>query len=253
MLTQATLSEEKLNSFYEAYNHKKFIQYDPIKYVYGFEDKAEKELVALIVSSLSFGRVTEIFKAVDRLLDIVNHEPLTYVSALKIKPDRKLLSFRYRFVTGQDVFKLLLSAKKILERYGSIGAFARKKYITGQFLELADEMVEAFQGVNYLIPSSLKNSPCKRLFMFFRWMVRNDNIDTGLWKFISPGELVVPLDTHIFRMSKELGFTSRRTASLTTALEITDSLRQFSEDDPVKYDWALSHIGIIENNFKKQV
>ena len=88
--------------------------------------------------------------------------------------------------------------------------------------------------------------------MFFRWMVRHDNIDTGLWKFISPGELVVPLDTHIFRMSKELGFTSRRTASLNTALEITDSLRQYSENDPVKYDWALSHIGIIENNFKNQ-
>jgi len=253
LLTRATLSKEKLNSFYEIYNHKKFIQYDPIKYVYGFEDEAEKELVALIVSSLSFGRVTQIFKAVDRLLDIVNHEPLTYVSALKKNPDNKLLSFKYRFVTGQDVFDLLVSVKKMLEGYGSIGAFAREKYRKGRFLELADVIITAFKDVKYLIPASLKKSPCKRLFMFFRWMVRSDHIDTGLWKFISSGELVVPLDTHIFRMSKELGFTSRCTASLTTAMEITDSLRQYSENDPVKYDWALSHIGIIENNFKKQV
>jgi len=187
------------------------------------------------------------------LLDIVNHEPLTYVSALKKTPDTKLLSFKYRFVTGQDVFNLLVSARNIIEEYGSIGAFAREKYREGRFLELADGIVTAFQGVKYLIPASLRNSPCKRLFMFFRWMVRHDNIDTGLWEFISPGELVVPLDTHIFQMSKELGFTSRRTASLNTALEITDSLRKYSENDPVKYDWALSHIGIIENNFKNQV
>ena len=253
MLTQKTLSKEKLDALYKEYNNNEFIKYDPLKYVYEFEDEAEKELVALIASSLSFGRVTQIFKAVDRLLDIVNHEPLTYVSALKKNPDHKLLSFKYRFVTGQDVFDLLVSAKNIIEEYGSIGAFAREKYRKGRFLELADEIVQVFQGVKYLIPSSLKNSPCKRLFMFFRWMVRHDNIDTGLWSFISPGELVVPLDTHIFQMSKELGFTSRRTASLNTALEITDSLRKYSENDPVKYDWALSHIGIIENNFKNQV
>ena len=132
-----------------------------------------------------------------------------------------------------------------------------QSYFTGSFseycLKLSVISRAVFKDVKYLIPASLKNSPCKRLFMFFRWMVRYDNIDPGLWKFISSGELVVPLDTHIFRMSKELGFTSRCTASLTTAMEITDSLRQYSENDPVKYDWALSHIGIIENNFKKQV
>ena len=142
------------------------------------------------------------------------------------------------------------SSKRIIYKYGSMGGFARRHYNSGNFLGLADETIKAFQGVHYLIPSTLKNSPCKRLFMFFRWMVRDDNIDLGLWKFINPQELVIPLDTHVFRVSKELGLTTKRTASLRTAIEITDNLKRFNRDDPVKYDWALSHIGIIKNNFE---
>ncbi len=249
MLTKETLSRERLDKLYSEYNNKKYIKYDPIKYVYNFESNSERELVGLIASSLSFGRVTQIFKAMDRLLEIMNYQPLNYVSSLKKTPDKKLLSFKYRFVTGQHVFNMLLSTKRIIEEFGSIGKFAEKNYRKGNFLELADEIIREFQGVYYLIPSSLKNSPCKRLFMFFRWMVRSDNVDLGLWNFISPQELVIPLDTHIFRVSKDLGFTSRRSASLNTALEITDSLKKYSKNDPVKYDWALSHIGIIANNF----
>jgi uncharacterized protein (TIGR02757 family) len=112
-----------------------------------------------------------------------------------------------------------------------------------------DEVTSTFRGVHYLVPSSLRQSPCKRLFLYFRWMVRDDNIDVGLWNFIDPRELVIPLDTHVFRTSTELGLTSRRTPSLGTAMEITNNLREYSANDPVKYDWGLSHAGIIANNF----
>lgn len=252
MLTQETLSKKRLDSLYNKYNNKSYIQYDPIKYVYEFEDEAERELVGLITSSLSFGRVTQIFKAVDCLLAVVDYKPLHYISTLKNKPDNRLFSFKYRFVTGTDIFNLFSSVKEIIDAYGSIGKFARRNYRKGKFLELADEIIRAFKGVRYLIPCSLKNSACKRLFMFFRWMVRNDNIDLGLWNFIDTRELVIPLDTHIFRVAKDMGFTSRGTASLNTAIEITDRLKQHSENDPVKYDWALSHVGIIENNFASE-
>ncbi len=248
MQNQKKLKEE-LTSLYREYNNREFIKYDPIKYVYEFEDSRERELVGLISSSLSFGRVTQIFKAMDILLDIVNNEPLRYVSNLGKRPDKELLSFKYRFVTGLDVYNLLISSKSLIDEYGSLGGFVRRHYKTGRFLELVDETIKAFQGVNYLIPSSLKNSACKRLFMFFRWMVRDDNIDMGLWKFINPRELVIPLDTHIFRVAKELGLTSRKTASLRTAIEITDNLKRVTKHDPVKYDWALSHRGIMKNNF----
>ncbi len=249
MTAQEDVLKNKLDTLYRAYNKIEFIRYDPIKYVHEFENQTEKELIGLISSSFSFGRVTQIFKAMDSLLDIFHKAPLKYVLTLKKRPDKKLLSFKYRFVTGMDIFHLLLSAKRIIEGYGSIGKFVSKKYKRDGFLDLVDQTIKEFQGVNYLIPSSLKNSACKRLLMFFRWMVRNDNIDLGLWEFISPKELVIPLDTHIFRTSKELGFTVKRSASLSTAIEITDNLKRYSADDPVRYDWALSHIGIIENNF----
>jgi uncharacterized protein (TIGR02757 family) len=147
------------------------------------------------------------------------------------------------------VFNLLLSARNIIEEHGSLGQFARKHYRKGRFLELADKIIMEFKNTNYLIPAALRKSPCKRLFMYFRWMVRKDNIDLGLWDFISPQDLIIPLDTHIFRVANELALTSKRTASLRTAIEITDNLKRYSKDDPVKYDWGLSHIGIIKNNF----
>ena len=249
MRAQELRLKESLDTLYKEYNCARYIQYDPIKYVHDFEDETEMELMALIASSLSFGRVTQIFKALDRLLDIFNHGPLKYVSDLKERPDPRLISFQYRFVTGLDVFKLLLTAQRIIKEFGSIGQFARKHYGEGGLQALADDIIRAFQDVHYLIPSSLRKSPCKRLFMFFRWMVRHDNIDLGFWNFIPTGELVMPLDTHIFRVSRELCLTRRCSASLNTAIEITENLRTYSGSDPVKYDWALSHMGIIKNNF----
>ncbi len=250
--TRQTLSKESLDQLYRVYNHKKYIQYDPIRYIYGYENQTEKELMALISSCLSFGRVTQIFKAVDRVLEISEGKPYDYVISLKGTPDSNLALFQYRFVSGRDLFMLLAAAKEILEEYGSLGNFAKTLYQPGKFLEFAGNFIRAFQGIYYLIPGSLKKSSCKRFFMFLRWMVRNDNIDSGLWNFIDPRELVIPLDTHVFRTARELGFTARNTPSLAAAIEITDHLRCFCEEDPVKYDWAISHAGIIRNNFMKE-
>ncbi|MBW2608934.1 MAG: TIGR02757 family protein [Deltaproteobacteria bacterium] len=251
-MSQGKNLKEDLDALYRVYNNPGYIRYDPIKYVYRFKDRIERELAGLIASSLSFGRVSQIFKAMDSLLCIMDGKPLKYVARLRKKPERELLSFKYRFVKGIDAFHLLFSAKEIIEEHGSLGEFIEQRYKQRHLLEVMEEFMERFQRSNYLIPSSLKKSPCKRLFMFFRWMVREDNIDLGLWNFISRNELVIPLDTHIFQVSRALGLTSKRSASLGAATEITDNLREYSEDDPVKYDWGLSHIGIIRNNFNHE-
>ncbi len=239
----------KLDGLYSKYNDGIYIPFDPIKYVYRFEDPSEQELVGLIASSLAFGRVTQIFKAMDRLLQIVEGEPLHYILTLDDEPEEQLLAFKYRFVTGADLYRFFKVIKSIFRKHGSLGGFVRQYYHGGQFLDLLERFMPLFADVHYLIPCSLKGSPCKRLCMYFRWMVRKDNIDLGLWDFINPRELVIPLDTHIFQVTRELGFTLRRSPSQAAALEITDALRGYSENDPVKYDWALSHIGIIANNF----
>jgi uncharacterized protein (TIGR02757 family) len=239
----------RLDTLYTVFNDRKYIQFDPIKYVHRFENPAERELVGLIASSLAFGRVTQIFNAVDRLLEIVRHEPLHYILTLGRGPEADLLSFKYRFVTGRDVFRFFKVIQTVLRKHGSLDCFARQHYRPGHLLDFVEAFIASFSPVYYLIPCSLQGSPCKRLFMYFRWMVRSDNIDLGLWDFIDPAELVVPLDTHIYRVARDLGFTCRRTPSLRAALEITERLKDYSQNDPVKYDWALSHQGIIANNF----
>jgi len=250
LLSQKKMNREALEALYHRYNDEKYLQYDPIKYVYGFEDPVEQELVALIASSLAFGRVTQIFRAIDRIMEIAKGEPLCYISALDDIPGRELLSFQYRFVRGADMHRLFKVAWSIIKTHGSLGSFMRQHYGPGQFLGLVEEITKTFQSVHYLVPCSLKGSACKRLFMFFRWMVRKDNIDLGLWDFINPAELIIPLDTHIFQVATALKLTSRRTPSLAAALEITENLRKYSRDDPVKYDWALAHQGILANNFR---
>jgi len=102
------------------------------------------------------------------------------------------------------------------------------------------------QGVWYLLPSPASGSACKRLNLFLRWMVRRgDHLDLGLWPEVSPRQLVIPLDVHVARIARRLGLTARRTDDWNTAEEITDRLRIYDPEDPVKYDFALSHIGMM--------
>ncbi len=248
-LTADTLSKNRLEFLYRKFNNRAMVPYDPIKYVYQFEDEREREAVGLLASCFSFGRVSQIFKAVDRVMQIMEKRPLDYIACLGPRPDSRLSSFQYRFVRGRDVFHLMTVIKKILLQYGSIHDFAASIYKKGELFEFLQEFMVPFKRVYYLVPCSLKNSSCKRLFMFLRWMVRKDNIDLGLWRFIHPRELVIPLDTHIMRISQELGWTRKKSASLGAAMEITENLRKYSKDDPVRYDWALSHVPILENNF----
>jgi len=244
-----TTLKERLDTLYHIYNNKKYVQYDPLRYLYFFEDDVEKELMGLVASSFAFGRVTQIFKAIDRLLRIMGNSPLKYVMALGSAPDPALLSFRYRFVSGLDVYRFLRITRQLIEDYGSIGCFMKRNYNKGDFLRLVDLTMRQYADVRFLVPVSLKTSACKRLFMYFRWMVREDNIDTGLWNFIDPAELVIPLDTHIFQSAIRLGLTSKKNPSFAVAREITERLKGFCRNDPVRYDWAISHEGIIKNNF----
>ncbi len=238
---------ERLEALYHAYNDTGLIRFDPLKYVYMFNDPCQREVMGLIASSLAFGRVGQIFKALDQVLEIMQYDPLDYIKRIGERPEKRLLAFRYRFVTGTDLWRFFTTIGSILDTDGSIGEFVRRQTKRGFFSGL-QQVLEAFHGSRYLMPLRLKASPCKRLFMYLRWMVRDDNIDLGLWKFISPRELIIPLDTHVFQTARALGLTFKKSPSFSAALEITEKLRKLCPEDPVKYDWALSHKGIIRNN-----
>jgi uncharacterized protein (TIGR02757 family) len=105
----------------------------------------------------------------------------------------------------------------------------------------------ASKGLKYLLSDPANGSPCKRLNLFLRWMARNDDVDAGIWKSVDKAKLIIPVDTHMARLCKILGLYQRKTVTLAAAVEITDSFAAIAPDDPVKYDFALSRIGIVED------
>ena len=161
-----------------------------------------------------------------------------------------LYNVKHRFATGDHLASLLLGVKQVLNQYGSLHAcfmagMNNDDTVLPALAHFAAEVTScADGGVGHLVPSPDKGSACKRLNLFLRWMVRSDDVDPGDWKDVSASKLIIPLDTHMHRISLSLGLTKRKQANMGTAKEITEGFRQISPDDPVKYDFALTRLGM---------
>ena len=166
--------------------------------------------------------------------------------------------FGIQFNTGDDIADLLLMLQQAITKAGSIEKFFL------QFYDDADENIisalsrfcktllqmksgELSQGLKFLLAGPNLGGAAKRLNMFLRWMVRNDDVDAGLWRSIDKSKLIVPVDVHIGRLTRILGFHNHKNVSLKTAIEITRRFAEIEPADPVKYDFSLSRIGIVEN------
>ena len=149
---------------------------------------------------------------------------------------------------------LLKQLRQAISEYGSLKNLFLKGYskeddniLTGlyNFTDYLKKGIRADSKFHYLIPDSRKNSTCKRLNLFLRWMVRKDEIDPGLWSSnISTSKLIMPVDTHVYRISRQLNIIDRKSYDMKFAVELTEKLKEFDPEDPVKYDFALCHIGI---------
>lgn len=232
-------------------NHDAHIANDPISFVHAALPE-DREVVALLASSLAFGGVTVIRRSIAEVLARLDGRPaLVSRTSSLAQLEARLDGFVHRVYRGADVARLLHHAARLRVAHGSLGAFfARELENSGDFREacarLCDELrgPSPSRGLSHFVPDPRKGSACKRLLLFLRWMVRGpDAVDFGLWS-VSPGRLVIPVDTHVLRISQNLGFTSRTDASWKTAEEITSALARFSSQDPVKYDFALCHLGI---------
>ena len=236
---------------YSRYNHREFVHPDPLEFLYAYDDLRDREIVALIASSLAYGRVQQILKSVSIVLDAIG-SPLRYVrttSGSKMK--RQFRDFKHRFTTGDEVADLLFGIGRVVGKHGSLGnCFARGidrrdktvKSALGYFTRELTAPVGNKQ--TSLIPDPRKGSACKRLNLMLRWMVRRDEVDPGGWDQIDTSRLIVPLDIHMHRIAVEHGLTRRKNADMRTALEITDAFARYSAEDPVRYDFALTRPGI---------
>ncbi|MBW1860369.1 MAG: TIGR02757 family protein [Deltaproteobacteria bacterium] len=246
-----TEMKDKLEQLYLRYNRREFIHPDPLEFVYLYKDSADREIVALIASSLAYGRVGQILKSVAGVLAPMVPSPSVFVAESSLETIQKTLcDFKHRFATGDHLASLLSGIKQVLKRYGSLHAcfmagMSNDDTVLPALAHFAAEVTAyADGGAGHLVPSPDRGSACKRLNLFLRWMVRSDDVDPGEWESVSPSKLIVPLDTHMHRISLSLGLTRRKQANMATAKEITEAFRQISPEDPVKYDFALTRLGM---------
>jgi uncharacterized protein (TIGR02757 family) len=254
--------KDVLEKLYVRYNRYELIRPDPLQFVYKYSEPADREIAGLLAACLAYGRVQQIEKSLIDLFGRMGRSPFEFVQTFNSRKKQKLKDFKHRFTSGDDISDLLILLKRILNQYGSIEKFFLTAYdpdhknIIPALSTFCDSLLEMHakthdgcvpKGLSYLLARPAMGSACKRLNLFLRWMVRSDSVDVGLWKSVDKAKLIVPVDVHMGRLCRILGLHNRKTVSLRTALEITEAFTKIEPADPVKYDFPLSRIGIVEN------
>jgi len=235
---------------YRKYNHRRFVHPDPLEFLYRYEDPADREVVGLIAASLAFGNVKQILASVGGVLSRMTDHPGRYVfDASPAEMRARFADFVHRIWTGGHLAALLVGLRGAVRSYGSLrrcfGAFDGQETVVHALRGFVAELNSfGADKSGSLLPDPGKGSACKRLHLYLRWMVRQDRVDPGGWHTVSPAKLIVPLDTHMHRIGLALRATKRKSADITTAMEITEAFRQICPDDPVRYDFALTRLGI---------
>jgi uncharacterized protein (TIGR02757 family) len=249
-----------LDAQYASFNHAESAT-DPIQIVRRYQNAADREVVGFCAAALAFGRVASVLQSIERLMAILGPAPAAFVRSFDpARGGRAIVPLVHRWTRGEDLIALLLILRRMLES-GSI-----EKFFASELDPRAPDLSTALEsfsaraldvdvkaaygnkkchpGVAYFFPRPSSGSGCKRMNLFLRWMVRNDGVDLGVWSAVPAAKLIVPLDTHIIRLGRCLRLTRYTTPGWNMAVDITASLRLLDPVDPIKYDFALCHIGM---------
>lgn len=253
---------ERLDRLYHDFNREDSAS-DPVHRVRPFGDPADREIAAFCAGALAFGRVASVLNSIDALFGVMGPHPAAFVRAFDPgAASPALRAIVHRWIRGQDLVALLWILRQMLERSGSIEGFFLEGYDPahediGAALDsfstraLALDVRRAYgptprrAGVCYFFPRPSAGSACKRLNLFLRWMVRADEVDLGVWRRVPASKLIVPLDTHVIRLGRCLRLTRYRSPGWKMAADITASLRRLDPDDPVRFDFSLCHVGMM--------
>lgn len=241
-----------LEEIYERYNRRRYVGSDPLGFLYRFERTEDREIAALVSSSIAYGNVKQIESTVERVLGIMGDSPMGFVMGSTDRSiEDALAGVKHRWTTGDDIAWLLGGVRRLIGEYGSLEECFLSGYdSSGEDIvpALTQFVAELTKGEpNRLAPSPCRGSACKRWNLFLRWMVRKDRVDPGGWDGVCASKLLVPLDTHMFRVCTEMRMSKRRTADLKAAREITGAFREISPSDPAKYDFALTRVSMRRN------
>lgn len=249
--------QEYLNERADTFNQPDFIAADPISLPHRFTKLQDIEIIGLWVAILSWGQRKTIINSGNRLIELMDGAPHDFILNHLEKDRARFLDFKHRTFQPTDTLWFLEFFQQYYKNNKSLEtAFA-------QHLNAEDQTVEnALRGFHDLffadenaphrtkkhIATPARKSSCKRINMFLRWMVRQDDkgVDFGLWQQIKPSQLLMPLDVHVDRIARRLGLLTRKQTDWLSVLELTENLRKYDANDPVKYDFALFGIGVLE-------
>ena len=242
------LLEHKFN----LYNSTNFIVEDPISIPHAYNQKEDIEIISFLISIISWGNRKSIIKSGNKLIEILGSSPIDFILRFKER-DLKKIDFVHRTFNKFDLIYFLKSLKNIYENHDGLENVFSKNLNDEFMYNNISNFRKIFFSLNHEertekhISNPKKNSACKRINMFLRWMVRNDGIvDFGIWKKIKPSMLSCPLDVHTANIGRKLNLISRKQNDLKTVLELDKKLRLFDKNDPVKYDYALFGMGVYE-------
>ena len=231
---------------------------DPLEFAHRYSAASDREVAAFLAASLAFGRVASIRATLERVLAPLGPEPAGFLDRWDGRRIAGLSGVGHRWVTESDLHALLRAVAAARRESGSLEVLLALGDDGGADLTHAlSRLFDALRtrsgerspsrGLKFLLPRPEEGGACKRAHLFLRWMVRAGSPDLGLWKGgrLSPARLLLPMDTHVHRISRYLGLTRRPTADLAASREATSVLRRVDPGDPVSFDWALSRLGIL--------
>ena len=254
--------KSRLDEIYQHFNLSNSVS-DPIWIVRRFDRPEDQEIVAFISAALAFGRVQSVLNSIEGMLKVMGTSPAAYVRGFDPARDRQAFDHLvHRWTRGVDMAALVWLLHQMLANSGSIEGFfveglASDAVDVGPALESFSRRALALDrkaiygrknpkpGVAYFFSKPSSGGACKRLNLFLRWMVRLDRVDLGAWKRVTAAQLIVPLDTHIIRLGQCLRLTKYKSPGWRMAADVTKALRALDADDPVKFDFSICHVGMM--------
>ncbi len=252
------LKQTELKAFLDEkvqlYNNPKFIESDPIQVPHRFSKKADIEIAGFLTATIAWGNRKSIIKNAHRMMELLDHSPFEFVMQHQASDLETLQAFVHRTFNGNDFTQFVKSLQHIYKSHGGLEAVFVKHVEHNSLQKSIHEFKKVFFEVPHLertkkhVSDPLKNSAAKRINMYLRWMVRNDNagVDFGIWKSLSPAQLSCPLDVHSGNVARKLGLLKRKQNDGKALTELDNNLRQLDINDPVKYDFALFGLGVFE-------
>lgn len=248
---------ELLEQKYKEYNKAAFIKDDPVQIPHRFTKKQDIEIAGFFAATLAWGQRVTIIRSTTRILDLMDNSPYDFILHHEDKDLKRFLGFVHRTFNDTDLlyfiefFRWFYGGHDSLEQ-AFTASMAREQPHTESaligFQNLFFSLEDHPQRTRKHISSPARKSTCKRLNMYLRWMVRRDSkgVDFGIWRDIRPAQLLIPLDVHVDRHARRLGLLRRKQTDWQAVLELTESLRSFDPADPVKYDFALFGMGVLD-------